>query len=43
MHAGGLHALLGDGSVSFVSNSIKLEIWQAYGTIAGGEMGFGEL
>ncbi len=38
LHAGGVHALLGDGSVRFVSNNVALAIWQAYGTIRGGEV-----
>lgn len=42
-HVGGVNAALGDGSVSFVSNKISLTVWQAYGTIAGGETGVGDL
>jgi len=37
LHAGGVHSMLGDGSVRFVSDSVSLEVWQAYGTIRGGE------
>ena len=29
MHSGGVNALLGDGSVTFASNSIALNVWQA--------------
>ncbi len=39
LHAGGVNALLGDGSVRFVSESVALNIWQAYGSISGGETG----
>jgi hypothetical protein len=36
-HPGGVHILLGDGAVRFVSNSIDGRAWRAVGTIAGGE------
>jgi prepilin-type N-terminal cleavage/methylation domain-containing protein len=36
-HPGGVHALLGDGSVHFVSESIDGFVWRALGTVAGGE------
>jgi prepilin-type N-terminal cleavage/methylation domain-containing protein len=36
-HPGGVHALLGDGSVRFVKNSIDGRTWRALGTVAGGE------
>lgn len=36
-HPGGIHALLGDGSVRFVSDSIDGGVWRAVGTIAGAE------
>jgi prepilin-type processing-associated H-X9-DG protein len=31
-HPGGVHLLLGDGHVRFVSESIALDVWQAVGT-----------
>jgi len=37
LHAGGVTALLGDGSVRFVGDNVSLTVWQAYGTIHGGE------
>jgi hypothetical protein len=37
-HAGGVHVVLGDGSVRFVSNSISLTIWRGLATIAGSEV-----
>lgn len=37
-HRGGVHVLLGDGSVHFVNQSISLSVWRALGTIAGGEV-----
>ncbi|MFO1006394.1 MAG: DUF1559 domain-containing protein [Planctomycetaceae bacterium] len=37
-HTGGVHTLLADGAVKFVSNSIDLGVWQAAGTRAGGEV-----
>jgi len=36
-HRGGVNVLLADGSVRTVSNSISLNTWRAYSTIAGGE------
>lgn len=36
-HPGGVHALMGDGGVRFVSDAIDGAIWRAAGTIAGGE------
>jgi prepilin-type N-terminal cleavage/methylation domain-containing protein len=33
LHSGGVAAGLGDGSTQFVSDTIALPIWQAYGTI----------
>jgi len=36
-HPGGVHLLLGDGAVRFVSETIQLDVWRAVGTIAGGE------
>jgi prepilin-type processing-associated H-X9-DG protein/prepilin-type N-terminal cleavage/methylation domain-containing protein len=37
LHAGGVNVLFADGHVSFVSNSVAIEVWQALGTIAGEE------
>lgn len=37
-HAGGVNALLCDGSVQFVSESIDVTTWRAMGSIAGGEV-----
>ena len=36
-HAGGSYFLLGDGSVSFLSDGIGLEVYQSLGTCQGGE------
>jgi Protein of unknown function (DUF1559) len=36
-HEGGVGLLLGDGSVRFVKETVSPPIWQALGTIAGGE------
>jgi len=37
-HPGGVNALLGDGSVRFLSEAIDLNTWRALGTCAGGEV-----
>ncbi len=37
-HTGGVHLLLGDGSVRFVSENIDTGTWRALGSIAGGEV-----
>lgn len=37
-HPGGVNVTLGDGSVRFVSDTMKLETWQALGTCSGGEV-----
>jgi prepilin-type processing-associated H-X9-DG protein len=37
-HPGGVNALMGDGSVRFIKNSINLLTWWGLGTIAGGEV-----
>lgn len=37
-HVGGVHLLLGDGSVRFVSENIYPPAWSALGTIAGAEV-----
>ncbi|MFM8498145.1 MAG: DUF1559 domain-containing protein, partial [Planctomycetia bacterium] len=36
-HAGGVITLLGDGAVTFVSDSIASAVWRAVGTMNGGE------
>jgi len=36
-HPGGVNVLYGDGNVSFVSDSIDLQLWRAMGTRNGGE------
>ena len=36
-HTGGVHALLGDGSVRFISENIDYNTWTAIGTRNGGE------
>ncbi len=37
-HPGGVNALLGDGSVRFVKDTLDGRIWRALGTVAGGEV-----
>jgi prepilin-type N-terminal cleavage/methylation domain-containing protein/prepilin-type processing-associated H-X9-DG protein len=37
MHPGGVNSLFADGHVVFIKNSINIGIWQALGTINGGE------
>jgi prepilin-type processing-associated H-X9-DG protein len=37
-HPGGVQVLKADGSVSFISESIRGEVWRGLGTIAGGEV-----
>ena len=37
-HPGGVQMLKADGSVSFVSDNIRGEVWRALGTVAGGEI-----
>ncbi|NNJ25520.1 DUF1559 domain-containing protein [Alienimonas chondri] len=37
-HEGGVHCLMMDGSARFVSDSVKLEVWRAVSTRAGGEV-----
>ncbi|WP_435008953.1 DUF1559 domain-containing protein [Tundrisphaera lichenicola] len=37
-HPGGVHALLGDGSVRFVKSTINGLVWRALGSVAGGEV-----
>jgi len=36
LHPGGVNAVRGDGSYTFVTNSVNLEVWRAYGTINNG-------
>ncbi len=36
-HAGGVHVLLADGSVTFLKDTIDGNVWRSLGTIAGGE------
>ncbi len=37
-HPGGVYALMGDGSVRFVMDSINGYVWRALGTVGGGEV-----
>src|SRR5262245_45375066 len=37
-HAGGVNAVMGDGSVRFVQNSININTWRAMSTTRGGEV-----
>jgi prepilin-type processing-associated H-X9-DG protein len=37
-HPGGVNVTLGDGSVRFVDDRVKLEVWRALGTCAGEEL-----
>ncbi|WP_373649858.1 DUF1559 domain-containing protein [Schlesneria sp. DSM 10557] len=37
-HIGGVHSLMGDGAVRFVSSSVDGGIWRALGTVAGSEV-----
>lgn len=36
-HKGGVHVLMADGAVKFISNSIDVKVWRAIGTRAGKE------
>ena len=38
-HPGGVNAVLCDASVRFVSDTIALDVWQAMGSMNGGEVG----
>jgi prepilin-type N-terminal cleavage/methylation domain-containing protein/prepilin-type processing-associated H-X9-DG protein len=38
LHPGGVNSLLADGHVQFIKNSISVGVWQALGTVAGGEV-----
>ena len=38
MHPGGVNALMGDGSVRFVSDSIDPAVWRGLGTRNGAEL-----
>ena len=37
-HTGGVHVLLGDGAVRFVSENIDINTWRALGTMSGSEV-----
>jgi prepilin-type N-terminal cleavage/methylation domain-containing protein/prepilin-type processing-associated H-X9-DG protein len=37
-HPGGVNSLVADGHVQFVKNTINVGVWQALGTVAGGEV-----
>jgi len=37
LHSGGVNLLLGDGAVRFASENVSIDVWQALGTINGGE------
>ena len=37
-HTGGVNAVMGDGSIRFINNSISLPTWRAMGTSNGGEV-----
>jgi prepilin-type processing-associated H-X9-DG protein len=37
-HPGGVNALMGDGSVRFIKESVALQTWRALGTRNGGEV-----
>ena len=37
-HSGGINALFGDGSVRFVKNSVKAQVWIANNSINSGEV-----
>jgi prepilin-type N-terminal cleavage/methylation domain-containing protein/prepilin-type processing-associated H-X9-DG protein len=37
-HPGGVNLLMADGSVPFIKESVGMRVWQALGTIAGGEV-----
>jgi prepilin-type N-terminal cleavage/methylation domain-containing protein/prepilin-type processing-associated H-X9-DG protein len=41
-HAGGVNALLGDGSVRFVKETVNGWTWRALGSVAGGELVSGD-
>ncbi|MES2792893.1 MAG: DUF1559 domain-containing protein [Planctomycetota bacterium] len=37
-HTGGVHTLMGDGAVRFISNNINMTTWQSLASIGGGEV-----
>ncbi|OJW20211.1 MAG: prepilin-type N-terminal cleavage/methylation domain-containing protein [Planctomycetales bacterium 71-10] len=37
-HAGGVNAMMGDGSVRFVKNSVSMPVWLGLNSISGGEI-----
>ena len=40
-HPGGVHTLMGDGSVQFVNDSIQLDLWRALSTTSHGDLAGG--
>ncbi len=38
MHGGGVHCLMGDGAVRFVTDTVNLAVWRAISTRSGGEV-----
>ena len=38
LHPGGVNSLLADGHVQFIKNSISVVVWQALGSLNGGEV-----
>ena len=42
-HPGGVQTLFGDGSIHFISDSVSLVVWQALGSMSGGEVIAGDV